>query len=361
MREGLLPCLLGLALSACGPSEIPDQRRLFLESWGKATLLADYREFELASAELEAQTGALCESPSELALNEAQDAWWRARAPWKRAEVFGFGPYQDSPWRLGSQIDFWPARTTSIEGVLSGTAPLTADSLELLGAAQKGLPAIEYLLYQPDVDLVASFSEVPRRCEYLTLIATGLTGSAAAMVAAWDPERGNYLAELVNAGRGSSAYASLHAAVGEVVNRMGFAVEAIRSNKLGKPLGTGNGGSPEPDLTESRFSGRSLEDIRDNLRSIELSFYGDEARGALGLDSYLRKKGRYFAPRMSAGLEASRAALDAISVPLSQAVSEQRQAVESASTALGALQRLIQVDIIGALSLTVTFSDNDGD
>ena len=150
-------------------------------------------------------------------------------------------------------------------------------------------------------------------------------------------------------------------ALSEVVNRMGFTIEIIRADKLGVPLGTTSGGTPQPDKAESQSSGRSLEDLRDNLRGLERLYYGDEPTGQIGLDFYLRFRGHEFGALMRAELDASQAALDAIPGPLTTAITAAPASVNQAIETLGALQRFIQVDVINALALTLGFNDNDGD
>jgi predicted lipoprotein len=350
----------GVLGNSCSNPE-DDTRRRLLRSWGERVLLPLYRDFEARAATLDTRARALCSAPTTLTLTDAQQAWWEARAPWKQAEVFAFGPYKDPPQRLGPQIDFWPVRPLTIEGLLAGTDPFTPDVVDTLGTAAKGLPAIEYLLYQPGIDLVAEFSGTPRRCEYLLALTGDLIRRARELREAWDPARGNYLAQLVNAGRGGTVYETLQMALGEVVNRMGFTVEDIRADKLGTPLGTTSGGTPQPDKAESQLSGRSLEDLRDNLRGLERLYYGDEPAGQIGLDFYLRFRGHQFGAQMRAQLDASLAALDAIPGPLTTALTAAPASVSQAIETLGALQRFIQVDVINALALTLGFNDNDGD
>jgi len=142
---------------------------------------------------------------------------------------------------------------------------------------------------------------------------------------------------------------------------MAFTLENIQSDKLGRPLGMTAGGVPQPDLLESRFSGRSVEDIRDNVRGIEALFFGVPSEGALGLDAYLDSKNRHFDQRMRAALDALDEALSDVDAPLSEAIVTNPGGVERAIERAGELQRLIQVDVINALSLTVSFNDNDGD
>jgi uncharacterized protein len=345
----------------CGPTEIEDSRRQLLTSWGQRFLLASYRDFEARSVELEARSNALCSAPSVEALEAARAAWWAARAPWKQSEVFAFGPYSDEPQRFGPKIDFWPARPDTVEEVLASTDPLTPETAAGMGAAGKGMPAIEYLLYQPGIDVVTAFSPGSRRCEYLLAITADLVVKAGELTAAWDPTQGNFLGELTQAGKSSARFKSLHDALGEVVNRMGYTLENIRGDKLGRPLGTTSGGAPQPDKVESPFSGRSLEDIRDNVRGIERLYFGEPARDEAGLEGYLVKRGKTFAKLMRAQLDATFAALDAVPEPLTEAIATSRDSVQAAIDQLGVLQRAIQVDVINALSLSVGFNDNDGD
>lgn len=354
-------------LAGCGSSDADESRRALLASWGEHVILPLYRDVEDNAAALHDSGDALCQAATTETLEAARSAWSDARAPWKQTEVLAFGPYHDEPLRIGPKIDFWPARVEAIQQILldPDLQPIAPDGL---GAPQKGFPVIEYLLFQPDIDVVASFAGFDRRCEYLTVVTGDLAAQAAAMREAWDPAKGDFLAELVDAGRTSTTFETLNLALSEIVNRMAFTVENIRADKLGRPLGTAigsdggsGGGSPQPDKAESRFSDRSLDDIRDNLLGIERLYFGDGSADSLGLDSYARERGQDFTDTMTERLARARAALDAITLPLTRAVLDEPAQVTESIERLGDLQRLIQVDIIGALSLTPSFNDNDGD
>lgn len=351
--------LAGLT-SACAPSEIADKRRTLLTSWGEDVLLPLYRDFEQRTADLDTAAETLCQSLNAADLGRARDAWWAARAPWKQAEVFGFGPYSEEPIRLGPKIDFWPVRTDAIDALLASDAAIDDALVATLGATQTGMPVIEVLLYaHPDgADWLAAD---PDRCAYLTGLTADLRVHATEIRAAWDPAAGAYLDHLTEAGRQDDAFSSLQMALAEMVGRMAFTVEAIRADKLGRPVGLTSGGTPQPAKAESQASGRSIEDIRDALRGVALLFVGGDAPGALGLDGYLIERGHPFTKRMTEALDAADAALDAIPGPLTQAVEQAPETVIAAIASLGELQRLIQVDMANALSVTVGFNGNDGD
>jgi putative iron-regulated protein len=244
--------------------------------------------------------------------------------------------------------------------VLGGDEPLDPESAAALGAPARGFPAIEYLLYPPDFDLFAELGTDTRRCEYLTSISVDLVARAGELRHAWDRSGDDYLGELIDAGRDSETFMTLEMAVGEVVNRMGFLLENMRNDKLRKPLGGSIDGPPAPDSAESRFSQRTLEDLRDNVRGLRLVYFGPGA-GAPGLGSYLRTRGKDFDPFMTARFDAAMTAIDAVPEPFTVALVEEPRSIVRLIDALDELGRAIQVDILNALATNVGFNDNDGD
>lgn len=358
-------CVLGLLVSSCSDEAkpVPDLRRVIMESWGEHIIIPTYSEFEVRAETLRLRSEELCEAPSVETLKAAQLAWWDAREPWKQMDVFAFGPYVLEPWRVGPRVDSWPVRVDSITQTLAADGPLEA---EMMGVFQKGFPVADYLLHQPDVDLVAAFSDGEssngRRCDYLLVVVTDIADGAKTIREAWDPAYGNYIGELTDAGRpGFERFSSLQMAMSEVVNRMTFLVENIRADKLGRPLGTNIGGGAQPGKVESQFSGRSVQDILDNLRGLERLYFGTGEEGSRGLEQFIASRGYDFDQAMRDNLAACREALGKIPGPLSGAVVSDPEAVAAAIEALGKLQRLIQVEMLNALSLTPSFNDNDGD
>ncbi len=351
--------LLGV-LTGCASTGAPDTRRELLTTWSNELIVPIYAELEERSQALDSSLGDMCASPSEASLEAAKRAWSVAREPLKRGEVFAFGPFSRPEYRIGPKLDSWPARPEEVEELLASASPVDPQTIGTLGVWHKGLPVIEYLLYPPEGGATALLSDA-RRCEYLRSVGAELVSRARELHLAWAPEGGNFAAELSGAGRTSTAFRSLKDAFGEIVNRLGFTLENVRKDKLGRPLGDSAGGIAQPAVAESRFSGRSLRDILDNLDGIELVFFGDASRTIPGVAQYARERGQSFDPEVTAGLAAARDALLAIDVPLTEAVATESERVREASARLGELQSLFQVEIIGALGLTLSFNDNDGD
>lgn len=357
-----LTSLTALLLVTCTPMyRGDDTRRQLLRSWGDSYIMPTYRELVTRTATLATVSTAFCSTAHGNTLDDVRRAWSDARRTWKHGETLAFGPTKQEPLRFGPKLDFWPARPETVEDLLYRTTPLTEALFDTAGAAAKGFPAIEYLLWEPGVDVARQFIAGDRRCAYLIGATTDLAKTAKGLHDAWDPSGGNYLGQLVDAGRSSTAFMSLHDGLGEVVNRMGFTVENMRGDKLSKPLGLTSGGTAQPKLSESQFSGRGVDDLRDALDGVERIYFGDEANDFIGLDDLLKQYGKDSSAAFTRELAASRAALDAIDVPLTRAVTEKPERVQAAIDALSGLQRLIQVDIINAAGLTLGFNDNDGD
>lgn len=356
----------GLSCAALACSEAKsapeDARRELIRNLGEELFLPNYRELEARIVTLGERADELCDAPDDEHVEAARAAWWEARAPLKENELLAFGPYVDQPGRYGPKLDFWPARVESIEEVLAGDGAVDPEGVAALGTAEKGFPVVEYLLYTPNLELAEAFGD-ERRCEYLQSLITDLGENAQGLYAAWDPSQGDYLDELVYAGRTSKAFSTLDQALGEIVNRLVFTVENARGGKLGGPAGTRTDGTPQPDSAESRFSGRSLEDMRDNLRGVRAVCLGKNQQPTdASLAAHLRRIDRAdLAAQLEASFEASFAALDAIPEPLTETVTEDVAPVLAAVDQLAELQRLLQVDLIHALNLVLTFNDADGD
>lgn len=377
-----------------------DQRRELLQSWGVDLVLPELRAVKTGGETLERRVSALCDAPGSAALKAAREAWVEARSPWKRFEVFAFGPASERPLQLAPQIDFWPVRPAAIEKAL---AERTYEDSALLGT-QKGFPGIEYLLYGPDAAMLSAEDATPNpaedpasqqdagaafapndagvdagvkpqptdaavpstpplptraeRCEYLLRMSHALIADAERLHQAWDPKHDDFLAELTRAGTGSVEFDTLPMALGLIINRMAFIVSQVRAEKLMVPMGA-DAQHLELDKLESPFSGRSVADMLDNLDGVERAYFG--AEGGLGLEDYLTHRGKEFTPQFRAAMKRARDALLAIEEPLPRALRSDRAAVENALDRLQELQRLIQVDFLGALSLSLQFTDNDGD
>ncbi|MEZ4427839.1 MAG: imelysin family protein [Nannocystaceae bacterium] len=357
---------VGLALSLrCGaPTEDPEAaRRAVFEHVGAEVIKPTLEAFVREAGALASTTEALCAAPDAARLEAAQEAWRVARAPWSRSEAFAFGPVKEIGVKNG--IDFWPARPDNVETAITLAVEINAGTADSVGASAKGLPAMEYLLFGEGYDdalALAAFTDVDagaHRCAYLTALARDLEVRATALADAWLGD-GGHLGALQAAGAGSELYPTTQDALDELVNGIVGDVTVMVEIKLGKPLGDASGGIIDPGLVESRFSDNALADLREDLVGAAAIYLG-AGDGGEGLTALVRAVDPALDARVRAGFIDAAAAIDGAPRPLRLAIESDGAGVTALQGELDALRRLLKLEVVSALGVTLTLTDNDGD
>jgi predicted lipoprotein len=324
---------------------------------------------------LDESAGEFCESRARADLDAVRKRWGHTCEAWKRTEVMAFGPHTMPPYSFAADIDFWPAREDSIDRLLGSTSgdasaddDAGAEPGELpgtLGASQKGLPAIEYLLFGPRDATLAAFQDGARgdhRCAYLLEMTKALANDTAELQRVFHEE---FAPDFTLTNNPNDRYSSVNEAFEELVNNMIFAVETVRGTRLAGPLGNTSGGEPQPEEVESRYSDQSVRAAVAVLDGVADVFFGnkpaDKGATTFAIEAVLRERHLDLRAAYRAKHEAAVAALEAIPEPLRDAVVDDRAKVEAARTAITDLLMLLKVDIAQALSVTATFGRNDGD
>lgn len=291
---------------------------------------------------------AACSAPSPETLAHAQQAWWTARAPWKRAEVIRFGPTVEYPERFGPKLDDWPVNALAVDELLAAESAL---DFETMGTATRGLPVVEYLLWSAD-PLAQG-----RPCEVLQGAGEDVADNAAALSQVWDESWVPWLSDpFENPG---GPWVLSQNGVDEWVNRLAFSAENVRGTKLGKPAGDQSGGGLFLDGLESRYSGRSSQDARNAVDGLALVWSG--AEGRMGVrDLVLEDPG--LAEQIDTLMTQCQRDLAALPEDLEATLlADERTELETAQACLLELQVGIQVDLAQALGVSIAFNDNDGD
>jgi len=337
-------------------------REALLESLATTVFVPTYAELETRSATLATATAALCSDPAA-GLPAAREAWVRAREPLEQAEAWAFGPVVELG--IDSAIDFWPVRIDAVEAAIATGEEPTPEWVAAQGTAVKGLPVIEYLLFEPmgdDAAVVASLDpatpEGAHRCAMVAALAERVATRTAELHAAWDPAEGDFAGRLAADGDDSPGHPSLSMAVADVINQVVASLQDITDMKLGRPLGYKTGGTPQPDDVESRFSDNGVADITANLEGVEAVYLG---RGGLGLTDVVVGLDPQLDATIRAQLDAAKAAIAGLSTPLRVAVVDDPAPVEEARTVVQELRRSFEVDVAGLLGINITLNDNDGD
>jgi uncharacterized protein len=357
-----VPLLLSLALAGCGDSQGTTLRSAFLGELGEKTILPTYRDFDTRTGTLATALVELEHMPTEATLATAQAAWRAVREPWGIQEALHIGPSEEL--HTGAAVDQVPS-TSGIDTLLAGTAPLTEQNVAELGANRKGMMAMEYVLFDSRAGnaavlerLTAQGDAGARRRAYLRALGAVLHTNAVEVRTAWEPDQGNYVAQLASAGTSGSKYATQKEAVDEIVNRLIGSVE-VAELKLSKPLGFETGGTVRPEEEEARRSDNSLADLTHALVGMERLWTGPEGNG--GLARVVAATNKNLDTTVRGELAAVRSALESIPPPLRTALLQNRESVEAARAALSNLRATLASEVVANLGVTLKFNDNDGD
>lgn len=356
---GLLPLAL---LLSCDQEPAYDRAAMFA-SLSDVVAIPAHEAFRADAGALADATAALCADPNEDSLAAARAAWARSRTSYKETEAFAFGPAMTL--RIEGEVDFWPTRPTNVELAIQGEQSLDDAWFDAAGTSAKGLPALDYLLFDPertDEELLTVLAEDPRRCPYVEGLGAHVARQAARLLEAWSPEGGDYRGALVNAGDGSEAFMSEHEAVSAVLNHFIATLEDVKLNRLAKPMGLTE--SPaDPLRVESPHGGHDVADLLATLRGLRDLWTGDrDGTEGVGLDDYVASRDPELADRFTGEMDNLVGLAESIEPPLADRIREgDTRDAEQLHQALRETQRTMASEVAMTLAVTVTFTDNDGD
>lgn len=248
----------------------PDTTTLVVSHFADQVVIPTYQQLVQEAGELSKAVNGFVENPTEATLKTAQNAWVATRTPWERSEAFAFGPAESLGY--DGDLDDWPVNETDVIAVINSQDEINVELVKKLQTTQKGFHTIEYLLFGLDHQKTAQdFSE--RELKLLQNLTIAFNESANNLTKSWaEGVNGNpaYREVLATAGTNNNpAYPTAQAAVEEIIQGMLGCLDEVANEKIGKPLET------KDHLTfESRFSQNSLNDFKDNLKSVENAYLG---------------------------------------------------------------------------------------
>ena len=264
---------------------------------------------------------------------------------WTRLSAVSIGPLIER--RTARHIDFQPARPTLIAKAIANPPSGLAD-MDQIGSPAKGLPALEWLLWQ-----APSLQPATPECRYLELVGEDLRAEADAVQTAFAALAQR---EWLDNEQDASAL------MGEVVNQWLGAIEQLRWREMGKPMASAQPG--EAPQFSRHLSGVQPEILwlaawdailrvaaRDGVR-----YPRPDGGEQVPVDIYLLGKGL-----REPGLTMRQAAKEADTQMQRLLQHQDAEARQRALKALASLQQQIQNTVAPALQISIGFSDSDGD
>ena len=260
-------------------------------------IIPNYEDLATKTAALSAATGvnqycdAIGTADEATELEAVKTAWRGAADAFAMTDPHAVGPIADNS---GTQRD----RINSYVGVFLSECSIDKSviqrndsdfSLSSKSSNQRGLGAIEYLLFEtdqshacaPQIDVTANWNALTegdrrkQRCDYAERLATDISTAAAEVVASWKADDGNYRADFVAA---SSAGESLQDLTDVMIIHMD---KEAKDRKVGIPTGVKAECSSLscPELVENPYTETSLTSIKKNLEGFVALFNGGTGSG----------------------------------------------------------------------------------
>ncbi len=284
----------------------------------------------------------------ENAFNQIKDAWRAARTPWEQSEGFLFGPVGEKQLNIDGKVDSWPVDVTAIDALLNSGTAITTAVLETNNNT-RGFHTIEYFIWGLDGNKTADDLTV-RDIEYLKAAATDLKTNMQALYDAWQPNEGNYQHHFINAGQPNTDYTSQKVALQEIVAGMVTIAEEVGGGKIETPL-NGNGGNAAPEEEESRFSHNSKADFADNIRSIQNTYLGDyDDTSNKGITDIVNSINPTLDTTIQTQITEAITAIETIPGTFTDAIINNRAAVQNAQQKVLTLQKTLQSDLVNLIS-----------
>lgn len=318
-------------------------RTAVLTNVSNNVIIATYGELNAKAVEMETLINGVTFPMTDAQQTSIKLAWQATRSPWEQSESFLYGPVGIEEV-VDPAIDSWPVDVAAIDNIKASGAPITAASLATNDDA-RGFHTIEYFIWGIGGNKTADQIDA-REIEFLKAAAADLQDNTQKLYDAWKTDGGNYAGNFILAGKTGSVYPSQKSALDEIAQGLvGIATE-VATGKIEEPL-RGNAGGPKPEAEESRFSNNSKSDFANNIRSIQNIYLGDFNGGSgMGLSDVVVLTNASLDASIKTKITDAIAAIELIPGTFTNAIVNDRPAVENAQTKVNDLKVLLESQLL---------------
>lgn len=365
--------LAALMLACDGSNNEPStednskDRKVILTHWADNIIIPSYAAFQAKFDIMVSKNALFQQTPSLSTLTELRAAWVDAYLEWQKVELFEFGPADRYTMR-----NFFNIYPTDIAGISENINNENANLDVPAAYAKQGFPALDYLLNgvaADDEQIVAFYTtsdNASKNIAYLNRLVTRMDTILKSVVSEWTTYRETFI---------SKTGLDIGSSMGLVVNAYVLNYERyIRSGKIGIPSGSTitAGGVAYPEKVEAYYKKDISRDLAKNAHQASQSFFKGIAiaSGSEGpsFKSYLdalgakdANTGTALSDIINQQFNTITAGLTPLSPNLAEQVQNDNDAMKAVYTDMQKAVRMIKVDMTSAMSITITYTDNDGD
>lgn len=286
-----------------------------------------------------------CTAPGNTRLDRVRSQWQSTFLAWQAIRFVDFGPIERNSraW----QIQFWPDTRNLVahkaQGWLKATGEITSKAIAEDGVAVQGLPILEYLLFDADLQTSSSALPASRPCGLLTSVAGHLADTTADVVTDWKALEPVYLSD--------DQFTT------DTFNAARTMLDTLQDKRLETPMGVRGGQQPNPYLADAWRSGQSVAAMKASLSGLDRYFLP-------GLRILMTNAGetglfRDFQHQMDAALAAFKPLPDGLKMAL--ASDQDSRSLQSLLVQVSELRMLLAGPVADSLGIIRGFNSSDGD
>lgn len=374
-KKHFLLWLLTGFLWACGgsgektdpptPVDEGKDRKALLTNLADNIIIPAYADFKTKLGQMVAQSEAFTAKPDIQTLTAFRAAWVEAYVEWQKVELFDFGPAERQTLR-----NFYNIYPASEKGINDNIADPNANLEVPSSYAQQGFPALDYLLNgvgNNDTAILAFYTTAPdaaKRMAYIKRLTGRMTTLLDKVVTEWTTYRETFI---------SKTGLDIGSPTSQMVNAFVLHYERfIRSGKFGIPSGAMLNGVVSPDKVEAFYKKDISRTLAQTAHQAVVDFFNGKgfktgSEGAsfktylVALGAKDSGTGQSLADIINNQFAASKSKIDMLKPSLYEEVKTNNQAMVAVYTEMQKAVRMLKVDMTSAMSITITYTDNDGD
>jgi predicted lipoprotein len=348
------------------PDKGTTDRKAVLIHLADNIIIPAYANFKPKLEAMITKSQAFSAKPDATTLGEFRKAWVEAYTEWQKVELFDIGPANKTAIR--NYYNIYPANVAGINEYIAD--PTT--NLEVASSYDKqGFPALDYLLNgtgTADSEIVSfytSFTNGTKRLAYIKRITEHMDALLTKVINDW---KSAYREEFT-----TKTGLDIGSPMGQLVNGYVLHYERyIRSGKFGIPSGAMLNGVVSPEKVEGFYKKDISKQLAQTAHQAAIDFFNGKntATGVSGpsfktyLDGLGAKDsatGKTLSEIINAQFEIANQKINALKPTMYEEVKTNNAAVIQVYTEMQKAVRMLKVDMTAAMSIVITYTDNDGD
>jgi predicted lipoprotein len=341
-------------------------RKALLANLSDNIIVPAYADFKIQFDDMLAKADVFTATPNTANLIAYRASWRAAYINWQKVEMFDFGPGQT--YAIRAHFNIYP---TNVSIIQANTAAGNANLEVPASYAAQGFPAIDYLINgigANDTEIIAAYTtatDAAKKLNYLKRITNQMNTVFTQVYTAW---KGNFATNFksktaIDAGSSTSTLIN-----GYILNFERY----IRSGKIGIPAGSMTPGNSFPEKVEAFYTkdlgltlAKTAQTATYNLflgKSYQNQTAGYSIKNyldALGVKD--ATSGKLLSELITQQFDLIDFNLNGLQNNLYSEVNNNKPKMVNTYNEMQKLVRLLKVDMTSAMSVTITYTDNDGD